>query len=142
MTYPEKPLPPVSVELDHEREILKAVDVVTVREPGIVGAVASTDTDVVAVVVPFAFVAVKVKRVVVARAGVVVLVPVTVPIVGLMEREVALDAVQLRVLVPFNATSVGDAEKDEMEGRLLEIVVPDETVDDAEVFPTLSLEVV
>jgi hypothetical protein len=102
----------------------------------------ATDTDVVAVVVPFAFVAVRVKIVVVARAGVVVLVPVTVPIVGLMEREVALDTVQLREEVPFNATSVGDAEKEEMEGRLLDIVVPDETVDDAEVFPTLSLEVV
>jgi hypothetical protein len=55
--------------------------------------------------------------VVVDRAGVEVELPVTVPIVGLMERDVALVTLQLRVEVPFNATTPGEAEKEEMVGR-------------------------
>jgi hypothetical protein len=51
------------------------------------------------------------------RAGVVVLEPVTVPMVGLMDREVALATVQDRVEVPFKATTEGEAVKEEMTGR-------------------------
>ena len=49
--------PLLGVELAHERERVEVVGLPTVKEPGAVGAVA-TETEVVAVVVPFAFVAV------------------------------------------------------------------------------------
>jgi hypothetical protein len=52
----------------------------------------------------------------VVSAGVVVLVPVTVPIVGLMEVVLAFVTLQLRVEVPFVATVVGEAAKEEMVG--------------------------
>ena len=65
---------------------------------------------------PFAFVAVRVKTVVVASAGVPVLVPVTAPIAGLIESEVAPETVQFKVEVPFKATNVGEALKAVMEG--------------------------
>jgi hypothetical protein len=107
------------VEADQDRDVVEAVVPVTLGEPGAVGAVA-TKTIVVAVEVPFAFVAVSVYRVVVDRAGVVVLVPVTVPILGLMDREVALATVQLSVDVPFKATTVGEAVNEEMVGGELE----------------------
>ena len=42
--------------------------------------------------------------------------PVTVPIVGLIESEVAPVALQLRVEVPAEATTVGEALKEEMVG--------------------------
>ena len=74
----------------------------------------------------------------VASAGVVVLVPVTVPIVGLMESEVAPETVQLKVEVPFTATTFGDALKAVMEGVTPESVVADASVEDAETLPTLS----
>ena len=47
------------VELAHARERVEVVGLPTVNDPGAVGAVA-TATDVVAVLVPFAFVAVRV----------------------------------------------------------------------------------
>ena len=69
------------------------------------------------------------------RAGVVVLLPVTVPIAGLMDSEVALATVQLKVEVPFRATRLGEAAKEEMVGTdpqetdtlviLLDITVPE-----------------
>ena len=107
----------MGVELAQARERVEVVGLPTVKLPGAAGAVA-TAIEVVAVLVPFAFVAVRVKRVVVESAGVVVLVPVTVPIVGLMESEVAFAVVQLRVEVPFAATVEGEAEKDEMVGAV------------------------
>jgi hypothetical protein len=54
--------------------------------------------------------------VVVEVAGVVVLVPETAPITGLIESEVAPVAVQLRVVVPFGAMGFGDALKAVTEG--------------------------
>ena len=110
---------------------------VLVAFKGAVGAVA-TLTEVVAVLVPFAFVAVRVKTVVAPSAGVVVLVPVTVPTPWSMESELALLTFQLKVEVPFKATVAGDALKAVMEGVMPESVVPDATVEDAETFPTLS----
>ena len=77
----------------------------------------------------------------VERAGVVVLVPVTVPIVGLIEMELAELTFQLKVEVPFGRTLAGDAEKEEMAGRALESVAPEAIVDDAETLPTLSFAV-
>ena len=72
------------------------------------------------------------------RAGVVVLLPVTVPIAGLMDREVALATVQLKVEVPLRATRLGEAVKEEMVGRTPLWVVPDAVVEEAEMLPTLS----
>ena len=72
------------------------------------------------------------------RAGVVVLLPVTVPIAGLMDREVALATVQLSVEVPFKATTVGEAVKEEMVGTRPLKVVPEAVVEEAELLPTLS----
>jgi len=59
--------------------------------------------------------------VVAASAGVVVLAPVTVPIVGLMEIvvEAALVTVQLNVDVLPGAIMVGDAVNEGMDGRRL-----------------------
>ena len=75
------------------------------------------------------------------RAGVVVLLPVTVPIVGLMDREVALATVQLKVEVPLRATMVGEAVNEEMVGGRALRVVPEAMVEEAELLPTLSLAV-
>jgi hypothetical protein len=95
-------------------------------------------TLVVAVTEPFAFVAVRVKTVEVARAGVVVLVPVTVPITGLIESAVAPVSVQLKVVVPFGTMGFGDALNPVIEGRMPESVVPEALVEEAETLPTLS----
>src|ERR1035438_6768958 len=97
-----------------------------------------TVTVTLAVLVPFAFVAVRVKRVEVARAPVTVLVPDTVPIVGLIESDVAPETVQPRVEVPFKATTVGAAVNREMVGRMPLTVVPEAMVDEAERLPPLS----
>ena len=72
---------------------------------------------------------------------VVVLVPVTVPIVGLIESDVAPETVQLKVEVPFRATGFGEAEKAVMEGVMPESVVAEALVEDAETLPTLSVAV-
>ena len=125
------------VEADQDRDVVEAVVPVTLNEPGAVGAVA-TFTVVVAVEVPLLFTAVRVYTVVVDRVGVVVLLPVTVPIVGLMDREVALATVQVKVEVPFRATMPGEAVKEEMVGRTPLWVVPDAVVEEAETLPTLS----
>jgi hypothetical protein len=60
MLYPASPDPPLSVDDAQARETVVAVVVETARFVGMVGAVASTVTVVVAVLVPFAFVAVRV----------------------------------------------------------------------------------
>ena len=72
------------------------------------------------------------------RAGVVVLLPVTVPIAGLMDKDVALATVQLKVEVPLRATMLGEAEKEEMVGERPLWVVPEAMVEEAELLPTLS----
>ena len=69
------------------------------------------------------------------------LVPVTAPITGLIEREVAPETVQLKVEVPFGAMGFGEAEKAVMEGVTPLSVVPDALVEDAETLPTLSCAV-
>ena len=119
MSYPARPDPPLSVLAVQDRLIWEEEVEVAERLVGTVGGVASTVTVVVAVVVPLLLTAVKVYRVVVDRAGVVVLLPVTVPIVGLTDREVAPEVVQLKAEMPFKATTVGEAEKEEMVGGAL-----------------------
>jgi hypothetical protein len=57
--------------------------------------------------------------VVVESAGVETDVPVTVPMMGLIESDVAFVTFHERVLVPAEATMVGDAEKEEMVGGML-----------------------
>src|ERR1017187_10076809 len=126
--------PLFGVELAHERASVEVEGLPTVNDPGAVGAVA-TVTEVVAVDVPFVFVAVRVKMVEVENGPVVVLVPVTVPIVGLIESDVAPETVQLKVEVPFRATEFGDALKAVMEGVMPESVVADALVDEAETLP-------
>jgi hypothetical protein len=77
----------------------------------------------------------------VESAGVPVLVPVTVSMVGLIESDVAPETVQLKVEVPFRATGFGEAEKAVMEGVMPESVVAEALVEDAETLPTLSVAV-
>ena len=55
-----------------------------------------------------------------------------------MESEVAPVTVQLKVEVPFNATTFGDAEKTVIDGVMPESVAPEALVEDAETLPTLS----
>lgn len=55
------------------------------------------------------------------RAGVVVELPVTVPMPWLMDKVVAPETVQDNVEVPFKATTAGEAVKEEMLGGLLAI---------------------
>jgi hypothetical protein len=98
---------------------------------------------VVAILVPFAFVAVIVY--IVVEVGFTDVDPMSVLVLnppGVIATDEALVIFQESVDVPAEATMLGDELNDDTEGRLLDIVVPDETVDDAEVFPTLSLEVV
>jgi hypothetical protein len=132
--------PLFGVELAHARESVEVVGLPTVNDPGAVGAVA-TWTEVVAVLVPFAFVAVRVKTVEVERGPVTVLVPETVPIMGLIESDVAPETVQLKVEVPFRATGFGEALKAMMEGVMPESVVAEALVEEAETLPTLSCAV-
>jgi hypothetical protein len=75
------------------------------------------------------------------NAGVVVLVPVTALMPWSIESNVAPETVQLKVEVPFKATTVGDAEKAVMEGVTPESVVAEALVEDAETLPTLSCAV-
>jgi hypothetical protein len=60
MLYPAMPDPPLSVEEVQERLIWDPENEVAVRPAGVVGVDESTTTVVVAVLVPFAFVAVRV----------------------------------------------------------------------------------
>jgi hypothetical protein len=139
MEYHAMVAPLLGVLLAHERERVEVVGLPTVKEPGAGGGVA-TVTDVVAVVEPKLFVAVRVYIVEAERAGVVVLVPVTVPIEGLIESEVAFATVQLKVEVPLRAAGLGDAEKTEIEGTPL-WVVPEAMVEEGETLLLLSCAV-
>ena len=78
---------------------------------------------------------------VVERAGVVVLVPPTAPITGLMESDVAPLVLQDKVEVPFTAMTPGEAVKEVMEGRTPLKVVLEAMLELAETFPTLSCAV-
>ena len=117
----------LGVELAHERERVEVVGPDTANEPGAVGAVA-TITLVVVVLVPFAFVAVRVYMVV--EVGFTVVDPTRVEVEkvpGVMAREVAFATFQESVLVPADATMEEEAVKEEMEGGdpLLTVTVTD-----------------
>ena len=107
----------MGVELAHARERVEVVGLPTVKLPGAVGAVA-TATLVVAVLVPFAFVAVRVYIVVEVGFTVIELEAVDVlkpP--GLMAMFVIVPvAFQLRTEAEPLATTVGEAVKEAMEG--------------------------
>jgi hypothetical protein len=112
------------VELVHERESVEVVGLPTEKDPGAVGAVA-TDTDVVAVVVPFAFVAVIVY--IVVEVGFTDVDPMRVLVLkppGVIATDEAFVIFHESVDVPAEATSVGDAEKEEMEGIPFDCSLP------------------
>ena len=126
------------VLLVHASARVEVVGLVTVRDPGALGAVA-TVTVVVRVVVPFAFVAVNVY--VVVEVGFTVVDPMRVEVEkepGVIARDVALVTFQDSVDVPAEATIVGDAVKEEMVGVMPESVVDEARLEEAETFPTLS----
>jgi hypothetical protein len=115
------------VELVQERESVEVVGLPTEKDPGAVGAVA-TDTDVVAVVVPFAFVAVRVK--IVVDVGFTANDPMRVLVLkppGVIATDEALVIFHESVDVPAEATSVGDAEKEEIPGKVLNCLDPTAT---------------
>ena len=92
----------------------------TVSPVGMVGVVVSTVTVAVCVLVPFAFVAVRVY--VVVEVGFTVVDPMRVEVEklpGVITREVALPTLQESVLVPAERTIVGEAIKEEIVGVLL-----------------------
>ena len=106
----------MGVEAVQERDAVEVVRLPTEKEPGEVGAVA-TFTVVVAVLVPFAFVAVSVY--VIVEVGFTVKEPTSVEVEnepGEMATEEAFVIFQLRVEVPAEATMDEEAEKEEMEG--------------------------
>lgn len=96
---------------------VEVVGLPTAKLPGAVGAVA-TFTVVVAVTLPFGFVAVTVY--IVVLVGFTFVDPMRVLVLklpGVMATEEAFVIFQESALVPAEATTVGDAEKEEMEGR-------------------------
>jgi hypothetical protein len=98
---------------------------------------------VVAILVPFAFVAVIVY--IVVEVGFTDVDPMRVLVLkppGVIATDEAFVMLHESVEVPAEATMLGDELNDDTEGKSPFVVVPDETVDDAEVLPTLSLEVV
>jgi hypothetical protein len=136
--YQEMVAPLFGVELAHASESVEVEGDETVNDPGAVGAVA-TCTLVVAVLVPFAFVAVRVKTVV--EVGFTEVDPMRVDVLkepGLTVTEEAFVMFQESVLVPAEATTPGEAVNAVIEGVMPESVVADALVDDAEIFPTLS----
>ena len=124
MAYKEMVAPLFGVDTDHERERVEVEGLPTVKLPGAVGAVA-TWTVVVAVEVPFAFVAVRVYMTV--EVGFTVIEPTRVEVEkepGVITTELAFETFQVRVEVPRDATIVGEAVKEEMPGWTPEDVVP------------------
>ena len=104
-----------------------------------VGAMESTATVVVAVLVPFALVAVTVY--VMVEVGFTAVAPMRVEVLkepGVMATEEAFAMFQERVEVPADATMPDEAVKEAMVGRMPESVVPDATEDEADILPTLS----
>jgi hypothetical protein len=102
-----------------ESEMVEVVVPVTESEPGMVGVVESTVTVVVAVLVPFAFVAVKVY--VIVEVGFTMNDPTSVLVLnepGVMATDDAFVTLKERVEVPAGATTLEEAVKEEMEGRV------------------------
>ena len=133
--------PLFGVDVTHEREAVDVVIELIENDPGAVGAVA-TDTEVVAVLVPFGFVAVMVY--IVVEVGLTVVEPIKVDVEnapGVIATDDAFAIFQLNVDVPAETTIVGDAEKEETEGSRLDCVVPLAMLDEAEMLPTLSCAV-
>ena len=98
---------------------VEVVGLPTAKLPGAVGAVA-TFTVVVAVTLPFGLVAVMVY--IVVLVGFTFVDPMRVLVLklpGVIATEEAFVIFQERALVPAEATTVGDAEKEEMVGRVL-----------------------
>jgi hypothetical protein len=118
MLYPATYDPPLSVEVAQARETAVAVVVDIARLVGTVGGVESTVTVVVAVLVPFAFEAVRVY--VMVDVGFTVVEPIDVLVLndpGVMAMFVTVPvAFQERVEVPAEATTLEDAVKKEMVG--------------------------
>jgi len=97
---------------------VEVVGLPTAKLPGAVGAVA-TFTVVVAVTLPFGLVAVMVY--IVVLVGFTFVDPMRVLVLklpGVIATEEAFVIFQERALVPAEATTVGDAEKEEMEGTV------------------------
>ena len=141
MEYKEIVAPLFGVELVQESAEVDVVILLIENDPGAVGAVATLIV-VVAVVTPFKFVAVMVY--IVVEVGLTVVEPMSVDVEnepGVMATDDAFVIFQLKVDVPAEATRVEEAEKEEMTGGLFARVVPDATVDDGEIFPTLSCAV-
>ena len=111
-----------------DKSISEVETALAVRPPGTEGAVASTVTVVSAVVVPLLSTAVRVNKVVVESAGVVVDVPLTVPIPRLMDSVVAPETDHESVDVPLRATAVGEAEKEAMDGTVALLLHATETL--------------
>ena len=100
MLYPARPGPPTSVDEAQVRVIVEVPVALATTEVGVEGGVASIVTLVVAVLVPFAFVAVKVY--VVVEVGFTVVEPMRVLVLklpGVMATEEAFETFQERVLV-------------------------------------------
>ena len=124
------------VLLAQARERVDVVGLPTVKLPGAMGAVA-TCTIAVMVLVPFAFVAVRVY--VVVEVGFTVVDPMRVLVLklpGVMATLLAFVTFQERVLVPAEATTVGEAEKEEMVGGGPASVVALASEEVAETVPT------
>jgi hypothetical protein len=115
------------VLLVHASARVEVVGFVTVRDPGALGAVAMV-TVAVMVLVPFAFVAVRVY--VVVEVGFTLVDPTRVEVEklpGVIASEVALPTFQESVDVPAEATIVGEAVKEVMVGVLfpaLNAIIP------------------
>ena len=130
------------MDVVQESESVEVVGLVTVKLPGTVGAVATLML-VVAVLAPFTLVAVMVY--IVVDVGFITVDPMRVLVLklpGVMATDDAFVMFQLKVEVPAEATTVGDAEKEEIDGKNPDCVVLDAMLDEAETFPTLSCAVV
>lgn len=122
--------------------MVEVVILVRVGAPGTVGAVASTVTVVVAVLVPLLFVAVIVY--VMVEVGFTVVDPMRVEVENPPGVIVTLEAFvmfQESVEVPAEATTAGDALNELIVGLMPETVIPEASVEDAEMLPTLSCAV-
>jgi hypothetical protein len=110
ISYPPRPGPPLSVAADQVREIAEPPIPVAAKPEGIEGGALSILTVVVAVEVPFAFVAVRVY--VVVEVGLTVVDPVRVEVEkapGVIATELAFEMFQERIEEEPESISTGDA---------------------------------
>ena len=118
--YPPRPGPPLSVEDAHARDMVEVPVGVATSEEGVVGPEESMVIEVVAVEVPFGFVAERVYTMVLV--GLTVVEPIRVEVerppypVAVMATDEALLTFQERVDVPEERTTEGKEEKEEMAG--------------------------